>query len=498
MASIPYDPGLVLGNLVDPARIEHLMDIAAAQQPMNAANDRLNNLMQANYKIGMITNQMVSMNVSVAALLKLKKEQKNLKKEMAKAAMLFSKETISAERKVRELKKNAPQNQISMNIETPMDYVQSAIAPFDIAFDTLSFDVQYFQKNEATDSIESFSRQVSAHGSRSESWWGENNSQTFAGSMNSQMVAQQKNSELEGTIVISAHTTHRSANVMSPFVMDARKAITAWNYSFPDDLLETTPDKIFEAAMQKRKEGDNVMHLLSGYTKGSSFVGFVHILRKEHTMSDQKSASTALTVASAVRNGGFVSAMTGMRGGSSSLSSSAESLLSGSELSNSVSLTCMGHIPNISASDMETTVDSLRPDPADVINQLGAITANTDGAVNKSMESTARDGTAGRQFIELNSDHLSKSISATAAIAEKNNKVIDLNAMMRAFDDYCRKAEAGEVGVPVNFYLKQIPKSEVAKTYIRRFYSNGASSGRSGITGQLGQDAPGATDTGDR
>lgn len=290
MSSIPFDPGLVLGNLVAPERIEHLMAIADAEKPMNAANDRMNNLIQANYKIGMITNQMVTMNVSVDALTKLRKEEKNLKKEMAKAAMVFARETIKSERKVRALKKGGAQTQISMNIETPMCYVQSEMKPFDISFDSLKFDVQYFQKNAAVDSVESFSRQISSHAANSEGGWHGSQSNSFAGSVNEQMMAQQKNSELEGTIVISAHTTHKAASIMAPFVMDARKAITAWNYSFPDDLLNTSPEDIFQAAMKKRKKGDNVMHLLSGYTKGSSFVGFVHILKKEHTQSSQKAS----------------------------------------------------------------------------------------------------------------------------------------------------------------------------------------------------------------
>eukprot|EP00547_Thalassionema_nitzschioides_P007283 CAMPEP_0194221022 /NCGR_PEP_ID=MMETSP0156-20130528/29729_1 /TAXON_ID=33649 /ORGANISM="Thalassionema nitzschioides, Strain L26-B" /LENGTH=52 /DNA_ID=CAMNT_0038951295 /DNA_START=81 /DNA_END=235 /DNA_ORIENTATION=+ len=51
MTSIPADPSLVLGNIVQPWHIIQLQAIAKLQDPVDLATDRLNNLTMSNYKI---------------------------------------------------------------------------------------------------------------------------------------------------------------------------------------------------------------------------------------------------------------------------------------------------------------------------------------------------------------------------------------------------------------------------------------------------------------
>ena len=50
-----------------------------------------------------------------------------------------------------------------------------------------------------------------------------------------------------------------------------------------------------------------------------------------------------------------------------------------------------------------------------------------------------------------------------------NNKVIDTNSLMTAFDDYVQQATKGEDGVPINFYLREITKSAIAKAWMKKF-----------------------------
>ena len=42
--SIPFDPSLVLGNIVDPKKIKALEAVDAAQEPVNLAQEKLNSL----------------------------------------------------------------------------------------------------------------------------------------------------------------------------------------------------------------------------------------------------------------------------------------------------------------------------------------------------------------------------------------------------------------------------------------------------------------------
>lgn len=215
MSSIPYDPGLVLGNLVHPRKIEQLMDIANANKPMDLANERMNNLLQANHKIGMIYNEILSMDSGKMSrgLEKLLQQKQQIKNEMTQAAMAFARETITAEHKVRQLKLKAGQTRISTNIETPMCYIHSKIRPIDISFDTIQFDVQYFHKNEVKDNNESFSSQVSAHVQQMTSQQRTpyttsgyfdrittTQSTEVAASASNQLMIQQKFSNLEGTV----------------------------------------------------------------------------------------------------------------------------------------------------------------------------------------------------------------------------------------------------------------------------------------------------------
>jgi len=87
MTSIPADPSLVLGNIVQPWHIIQLQAIAKLQDPVDLATDRLNNLTMSNYKIRMIYHQMVAMKVDIFALEKINDEVLELKKEMTKAAI---------------------------------------------------------------------------------------------------------------------------------------------------------------------------------------------------------------------------------------------------------------------------------------------------------------------------------------------------------------------------------------------------------------------------
>ena len=57
-------------------------------------------------------------------------------------------------------------------------------------------------------------------------------------------------------------------------------------------------------------------------------------------------------------------------------------------------------------------------------------------------------------------------ISALQAGEVTTNRILDINTMMTAFQDYIDKAIAGEAGVPINYYLKPITKLMIAQMYV--------------------------------
>eukprot|EP00546_Thalassionema_frauenfeldii_P008442 CAMPEP_0178921534 /NCGR_PEP_ID=MMETSP0786-20121207/15618_1 /TAXON_ID=186022 /ORGANISM="Thalassionema frauenfeldii, Strain CCMP 1798" /LENGTH=189 /DNA_ID=CAMNT_0020595731 /DNA_START=2075 /DNA_END=2640 /DNA_ORIENTATION=+ len=162
----------------------------------------------------------------------------------------------------------------------------------------------------------------------------------------------------------------------------------------------------------------------------------------------------------------------------------AKNLASSSELSSHCALITRGVIPNIASNTVKTTVYNLKPDATEIMSQLGAIQGSSNQVANESMEAMATKAKEGQQFITLNSEYLASAVSALGTYDNENNQVIDMNSLMTAFTDYVQKAISGEgIGVPVNFYIRDIYKADIAVAYINKYYPNGAASQRAALRG---------------
>ena len=128
----------------------------------------------------------------------------------------------------------------------------------------------------------------------------------------------------------------------------------------------------------------------------------------------------------------------------------------------------MGIIPTIKSNEIKTTVSTLQPDATKVMDQLSKIQSATDGDVNN-MATKAESARTGQSFMELNNSYVSGVVSNLGKIDTANNKIIDTNSLMTAFDDYVQKAIAGDCGVPINFFLKPITAKQLASAYLAKF-----------------------------
>ena len=72
--SIPFDPALVLGNLIHPEDIKQLEEIAAAQKPVDTAQNKLNQSISTKRKLDMTLQEMVEMSVPGDSLAKFKRQ----------------------------------------------------------------------------------------------------------------------------------------------------------------------------------------------------------------------------------------------------------------------------------------------------------------------------------------------------------------------------------------------------------------------------------------
>ena len=70
----------------------------------------------------------------------------------------------------------------------------------------------------------------------------------------------------------------------------------------------------------------------------------------------------------------------------------------------------------------------------------------------------------------LDNGYITNAVSAIGKIDNDDNKVIDTNSLMTAFDDYVKLAKDGKCGgIPINFYLKPLTPKQLASAYLAKF-----------------------------
>ena len=85
-STIPYDPSLVLGMIVEPEKIKQLEDIADKQKPANAARDKFNALLRQKLSLDMTKRELVSLGAQPKQLEQLQKQITKLKDDVVKAS----------------------------------------------------------------------------------------------------------------------------------------------------------------------------------------------------------------------------------------------------------------------------------------------------------------------------------------------------------------------------------------------------------------------------
>lgn len=469
-STIPFDPSLVLGNIVDPKKIEALENIATLQKPVDDAQLKLNALILSKRSLDMTLQEMMNMNVDQNDLNELSQNIDTLKTTMAKAAVSLAGATIKSQKAISEARNSSDQTQINESIESPIDYNKSAIKKMPLSSDSLVMDAQYFRNESNAQGSSAHSSAIASYvSSQCSGFLSPTYGAQIGGSTKSAMESQHSNHKIEGTLVITANCTHKVSDVFAPFVLDPEKGIRAWNVYNSSQKIDTA-DK---ASMQKiitGKDSDTAgMFLLSGATYGSSFVGLVHILQDEKSDSSQSSSSLAESMSASITENLWLENYSGKFGLDSSFADSIKSLLSTSNLQSHASVITMGLIPSIVSNTIATTVQNLKPDPKDVMSQLAAIQGASDSQVN-TMGADAEKAKAGESFMQLNNSYVTNVVSSLGSYDNANNKVIDTNSMMTAFDDYIQKAIAGECGIPINFFLKSITSRQLAEAWLYKFY----------------------------
>ncbi len=469
-STIPYDSSLVLGNLVSKSALDNAVKISALQAPADAAESEMNSLISLKRSVDMTIQEMIEMKIDVPDLIQ---ESKDIGVNIQKAAVNFGKTKVKAEKHIQPLK--AKMKEVNESLESPMDYNKSQLKQLPISSDSLKMNCQYFAYDKNSQSSASHAMTVASFVSESMDFFGEEQSSEAQASAQAQMNMQHARHSIAGTMVVSITCTHKNAQVYAPFILDADKSVKVWNNLYPKNKIDTTnPASIARIEATSNTLLDLSFDILSGATYGSSFVAMVHVLDTTTTTSSQAMESVAESMQETFDIGGWFAEGTGGFGVASTFSNSVENLLSQQNVTSHCTMITMGIIPSIKSNAVKMAVKSFADfDPAATMTNLATLQAAT-ASQNTSVEASAAAARTGAQMIALKNATITSTLSGLADIDDGENKIIDTNSVMTALEDYVDKCIAGgdNMGVPINYYLKPISQSEVARAWMAKYYPN--------------------------
>jgi hypothetical protein len=470
-STIPYDPSLVLGMIVDPSRITVLEKIADLQLPVDLARDHVNALLRQKLSLDMTSRELISLGVTPDQLGDFNKNVDDLMKNLIDAAIDLGQKVIAAEQAIVAAKTDAGQSQIGSQLQSPVDFSASQLSALPISSDSMSMDVQYFryeansqQSKQAADAVSSFV------GVKVSSFLGSTYGASAAASANSSMTSASQNHNIVGTLVICANCTSRQAQIFSPLVLDVDAAIDSYNKQASDKMPIEDPNSMKVVALTNQDDDDkNTLPVLVGATYGSSFVGFVHFEQMDDTTSSQTSESEAFQARAEADDSMLFANLQGTWGMDAQSASSLKNLLSTTNVQSHCSVITMGLIPSIKSNQVITSVKALQGDPKSDMESLAALQDSTNSS-NVSIAAGAAAARKGEAMAQMKSDYIKAAVDAVADVDQATNQVIDLNSLQVALDDYVSKASDGKTGVPINFYLKYVTKRDIASAWMEKYY----------------------------
>lgn len=464
-STIPYDPSLILANVVSGEAIAVVEQISALQAVPDAAQETLNSLLSMRRSFDMTKTELLNLGIETKDL---EDESTDLNTQIESAAKTYAKARIDAEKGIQPLR--AKIQAVHANVESPVDYIKTEIKTMPLSTDSLNMDVQFFSLDENTQTSQSFASQISSYVAASVSWMGNEAASQISAASAKQVSQQVQNHSIAGTLVFSVSCTHRNAQILAPFALNVDKGIKVWNKLFPSDkVVPTNTAAMIALAAADDPDGTNAFSIISGMTYGSSFVGMVHVLNSSDTSASETLTSVASSLQAQVDAGCWLERESGGFGLNASFGSDIKNLLSTQNITSHVTLISMGVIPSIVASDVKAGVKEFASfDPKTSMDAIQTINSSvvTDQTSVKSSADAARTG---QQMISLQGGAIKSALSALSDIEKTTNKMLDINSLMTALDDYLKKAQTGDGGVPINYYLKQITRSMLAEMWVAKY-----------------------------
>lgn len=466
-STIPYEPSLVLGNIVKQEKLDNAELIAEFQAEADAKEVTLNSLIALRTNLDMTVQELTNLGVETPEIAA---EIKDLNKQISTAAADYGKAKLDAEKNIQPLR--AMMSMMSDDIETPLDYTKSEVKSMGVSSDSMQLNVRYFSADSNKEQSESQASSIGGFVSEAMSGFGQAHAMQLSKSVQKQFGMQNANHELEGTLVISISCTHKNARIFSPLILDPDKMVAAWNKTYPEEMIDTKKQPLELWQELEESSSTKQVYLLSGATYGSSFVGMVHVLKSDSMNTVQNMEGVAQKLQTQFKLGGWFADLQGGFGVEDSFANSVKNLISSQNIQSHCSLATMGVIPSIKSNQVKMGVKQFADSDPDKEMQKLATLQGATATENNTLESSASAARTGGQMISLHNATIQSTLTGLAEIDDGQNGMIDINSLMTAMDDYVQKCSSGDdnIGVPINYYLKSLDKATTLKAWLEKYY----------------------------
>lgn len=475
--ALPYIPNLTLGGIVDPTTMRTLLAMSDATGKIDIAHDHLNSQISMKRSLEMTAQELQTLNIDTDTLTE---KLKDVDKNIDLAAANYAKVRIEQEAVLQPLR--ASTATVNASYESPINWLRSEIKTLDLGADSIKLNVQYFGFDRNKESVNNQLSSIRAFVGASGRFMGIKASTEMANTAVKQINSQIQTHDIEGTLIITASCTHKDVAMFAPLVIDVDKAVRVWNQMHPDkkDRIITDDWSMSEGLEQEGTEQEKAIHIISGAAFGSSFVGMVHILRQESTDSSQSTSNSATSfqIEAGLEGGALVSSLKGGFGVDKSSLDDIRRLFSRTEIDSHVTLITAGMIPSIASNEITTSIKAFSDfDPAEMMKGITALQTNTEGS-QTTLQTNADAAKVGGQLVSMQQATINSVMGSVSAIDLQKNKVLNVNSMITAFENYLGQAgsktsdgkQKTAGSLPVQYFIKPITKSQLIHMWMNKYY----------------------------
>ncbi len=460
-SSIPYDhPSLVLGNIVNKKVLKGLNIVSSLQKEIDAAQDKLNSNITLKRSFEMTKSELISLGVIKKETKEITEGIKEVDKNILEASQKYLQIRIKNEKEILNARTEISKLEVGDEIESPLDYGVVKLKGLPLSSESLKLDAQYFS-HKNNDSV---AAEIKNYVEESMDVTSEN-SRKLGDKVSKLVHQQQKNHRLSGTLVITANCTHKNIGVIEPFKIDVEKAIDVWN-AHQTKKLKREPRSMKQIAISENdSDHDEGITIISGAAYGSSFVGMVHMVKNEKIAANPSNEELK-RLQERIKLSGWVQYQSGGVGVDSSVVEDIKRMLSSYEVSSHISLIVMGATPSIKSNNLSSNLKE--------ISGFDSAKRKSHSEINEhSINSAANE--AKNQNLNAHIEHQRTAglLNTLGAIDNQANKVMNINSLMLAFENYLNAIlpKEGEViGTPIHFYLKKITAPQIAGLWLSKYF----------------------------